>query len=143
MEKHYKIYCNSDVFSSSYFALQKLKKEAAEDGAFLICWSAVNYDYLMLVVHKKNEVILLKKKKKEERRIYDVFTCHYFVQNGSAQNHKQFQIQHKGSKFCLDGWDLAFSSVKELTDSLKSFVLMSGSESFIVKKCCLPRHGGL
>lgn len=58
MEKHYKIYCNSGVFSSSYFALQKLKKEEAEDGAFLICWSAVNYDHLMLVVHNKNEVML-------------------------------------------------------------------------------------
>lgn len=56
--RYTKIYCNSVVFSSNYFALQKLKKEAAEDGAFLICWSAVNYDYLMLVVHKKNEVIL-------------------------------------------------------------------------------------
>lgn len=45
-------------FSSNYFALQKLKKEAAEDGTFLICWSAVNYDHLMLVVYNKNKVIL-------------------------------------------------------------------------------------
>lgn len=72
-----------------------------------------------------------------------MFTCHCFLQNGSAQNHKQFQIKLKGSKFCLDGWDLQYSSVRELMDSLKNFVLMSGSESFTVKKCCLPRHGGL
>lgn len=71
-----------------------------------------------------------------------MFTCHCFLQNGSAQNHKQFQIKLKGSKFCLDGWDLQYSSVRELMDSLKNFVLMSGSESFTVKKCCLPRHGG-
>ncbi|XP_011602398.2 non-receptor tyrosine-protein kinase TYK2 [Takifugu rubripes] len=100
------------------FALQKLKKEAAEEGAYLICWSAVNYENLVLIVHNKNK-------------------------NGSAQNHKQFQIKLKGSKFCLDGWDLQYSSVRELMDSLKNFVLMSGSESFTVKKCCLPRHGEL
>lgn len=45
--------------------------------------------------------------------------------------------------FCLEGWDRKFSSVKELTDSLKTFVLKSGSDSFSVKKCCLPRQAGL
>uniref|UniRef100_H3DMJ5 non-specific protein-tyrosine kinase n=1 Tax=Tetraodon nigroviridis TaxID=99883 RepID=H3DMJ5_TETNG len=105
-----------------YFALQKLKKEAAEDKAFLICWSPVNYDRLILVALNKS---------------------HCFVQNGQAQDHKQFQIQHKDSKFCLDGWNREFSSVKELTDSLKSLVLISGSESLTIKKCCLPRHGEL
>lgn len=45
--------------------------------------------------------------------------------------------------FCLEGWDREFSTVKELTDSLKTFVLKSGSDSFTVKKCCLPRQGGL
>lgn len=33
--------------------------------------------------------------------------------------------------------------MKGLTDSLKNFVLKSGSENFTVKKCCFPRHGGL
>lgn len=45
--------------------------------------------------------------------------------------------------FCLEGWDREFSSVKELTDGLKTFVLKSGSDSFTVKKCCLPRQAGL
>ena len=43
--------------------------------------------------------------------------------NGSKPSHKQFRIQHKGSMFCLEGWDKEFSSVKELTESLKTFVL--------------------
>lgn len=45
--------------------------------------------------------------------------------------------------FCLEGWDGEFSSVKELTDSLKTFVLKSGSDSFTVKKCCYPRQAGV
>lgn len=58
-------------------------------------------------------------------------------------SHKQFQIQYTDEKFSLVGWASEFSSVKELTDSLKNFVLKSGSETFTVKKCCLPRQAGL
>ncbi|XP_047199858.1 LOW QUALITY PROTEIN: non-receptor tyrosine-protein kinase TYK2 [Hippoglossus stenolepis] len=97
------------------FVLLKLKKEAAEEGAFLVRWSALNYHRIILAVLNKNK-------------------------NGSAPSHKQFRIQHKESTFCLEGWDQEFSSVKELTDSLKSFMLKSGSDSFTVKKCCLPRQ---
>ncbi|XP_026181834.1 non-receptor tyrosine-protein kinase TYK2 isoform X2 [Mastacembelus armatus] len=99
------------------FVLLKLKKEAAEEGAFLVRWSALDYHRIILAVLNQNE--------------------------GSTPSHKQFRIQHKGSMFCLEGWDREFSSVKELTDSLKSFVLKSGSDSFMVKKCCLPRQGEL
>ncbi|KAF3846189.1 hypothetical protein F7725_003267 [Dissostichus mawsoni] len=86
------------------FVLLKLKKEA-EEGAFLVRWSALDYHRIILAVMKKNE-------------------------NGSRPNHKQFRIQLKGSKFCLEGWDREFSSMKELTESLKTFVLQSGSDSF-------------
>uniref|UniRef100_A0A669BNX7 Tyrosine-protein kinase n=1 Tax=Oreochromis niloticus TaxID=8128 RepID=A0A669BNX7_ORENI len=41
------------------------------------------------------------------------------------------------------GLERQFPSMKELTDSLKSFVLKSGSDSFTVKKCCSPKSGGL
>ncbi|KAM8723603.1 non-receptor tyrosine-protein kinase TYK2 [Acanthopagrus schlegelii] len=93
-----------------------LKKMAAEEGAFLVRWSALDFHRIILaVLNNKN-------------------------QNGSLLSHKQFRIHYKGSKFCLEGWDKEFSSLKELTDSLKTFVLKSGSESFTVKKCCLPRQ---
>ncbi|XP_017284854.1 non-receptor tyrosine-protein kinase TYK2 [Kryptolebias marmoratus] len=98
------------------FVLHKLKKEAAEEGAFLVRWSALDYHRIILAVLNKNE-------------------------NGSAPSHKQFRIQQKGSVFCMEGWDREFSSVKELTDSLKTFVLKSGSDNFTVKKCCLPKQG--
>uniref|UniRef100_A0A667XMS8 Tyrosine-protein kinase n=1 Tax=Myripristis murdjan TaxID=586833 RepID=A0A667XMS8_9TELE len=55
----------------------------------------------------------------------------------------QFRILHKDSMFSLEGWDRKFSSVKELTDSLKTVVLKSGPDSFTVKKCCLPRSTDL
>ncbi|XP_067333658.1 non-receptor tyrosine-protein kinase TYK2 isoform X2 [Channa argus] len=97
------------------FVLLKLKKEAAEEGAFLVRWSALDYHRIILAVLNKNE-------------------------NGSAPSHKQFRILHKGQMFSLEGWDREFTSVKELTDSLKTFVLKSGSESFTVKKCCFPRQ---
>lgn len=48
----------------------------------------------------------------------------------------------KGSVFTLEGWGREFSTVKELTDSLKTFVLKSGQDCFTVKKCCLPRPAG-
>ncbi|XP_031168478.1 non-receptor tyrosine-protein kinase TYK2 isoform X2 [Sander lucioperca] len=100
------------------FVLLKLKKEAAEEGAFLVRWSALDYRRIILAVLNKNE-------------------------NGSKPSHKQFRIQLKGSMFCLEGWDREFSSVKELTESLKTFVLKSGSDSFTVKKCCLPKQAEL
>ncbi|XP_068584160.1 non-receptor tyrosine-protein kinase TYK2 [Cebidichthys violaceus] len=100
------------------FVLLKLKKEAAEEGAFLVRWSALDYRRIILAVLNKTE-------------------------NGSKPSHKQFRIQLKGSMFCLEGWDREFSNVKELTEALKTFVLKSGSDSFTIRKCCLPKQAEL
>ncbi|XP_061567061.1 non-receptor tyrosine-protein kinase TYK2 isoform X2 [Cololabis saira] len=98
------------------FVRHKLKREAAEEGVFLVRWSTMEYNRIILAVLNKNE-------------------------NGLAPGHKQFRILQKGSVFSMEGWDQEFTSVKELTDSLKNFVLKSGSDSFTVKKCCLPKQG--
>lgn len=51
--------CNElGVSPSGDFVLLKLKKEAAEDGAFLIRWSAINYHRIILAVLSKNEVFI-------------------------------------------------------------------------------------
>lgn len=42
--------------SSDDFVLLKLKKEAAEEGAFLVRWSAVDYHRIILAVLSKNGV---------------------------------------------------------------------------------------
>uniref|UniRef100_A0A8C9Y3T3 Tyrosine-protein kinase n=1 Tax=Sander lucioperca TaxID=283035 RepID=A0A8C9Y3T3_SANLU len=99
------------------FVLLKLKKEAAEEGAFLVRWSALDYRRIILAVLNKNEV--------------------------SQHPRCSLEMILKGSMFCLEGWDREFSSVKELTESLKTFVLKSGSDSFTVKKCCLPKQAEL
>ncbi|XP_015227583.1 PREDICTED: non-receptor tyrosine-protein kinase TYK2 [Cyprinodon variegatus] len=97
------------------FVLHKLKKEAGEEGTFLVRWSALDYHRIILAVLNRSE-------------------------NGSKTSHKQFRIQQKKSVFCMEGWDKEFPTVKELTDSLKTYVLKSGSDSFTVRKCCLPRQ---
>lgn len=58
IEKHSAIHYKSGVFSSGDFVLLKLKKEAAEEGAFLVRWSAVDYHRIILAVLKKKEVIM-------------------------------------------------------------------------------------
>lgn len=51
--------CNElGVSPSGDFVLLKLKKEAAEDGAFLVRWSAINYHRIILAVLSKNEVFI-------------------------------------------------------------------------------------
>uniref|UniRef100_A0A672H5T4 Tyrosine-protein kinase n=1 Tax=Salarias fasciatus TaxID=181472 RepID=A0A672H5T4_SALFA len=109
---------------SDDFVLLKLKKEAAKEGAFLVRWSAVDYRRIFL-------------------RLCVFFFFFLRAQNGLTPSHKRFAIQHKGSVFSLEGWDREFSSIKELTRSLKSFIMQSGSDSFTVKKCCAPRQGEL
>lgn len=42
--------------SSDDFVLLKLKKEAAEEGAFLVRWSALDYRRIILAVLNKSEV---------------------------------------------------------------------------------------
>nr|XP_043906798.1 non-receptor tyrosine-protein kinase TYK2 [Solea senegalensis] len=100
------------------FVLLKLKKEGAEEGAYLVRWSALNFRRIILAVLNKNN-------------------------NGATSRHKQFRIEHRCSIFRLEGWEQEFSSVKELIDSLKTFVLRSGSDCFVLKKCCLPRQAEL
>lgn len=43
---------------SAELVLLKLQKEAVEDGTFLVRWSAVNYDNIILAVQSKNEVLV-------------------------------------------------------------------------------------
>uniref|UniRef100_A0A673Y9Z1 Tyrosine-protein kinase n=1 Tax=Salmo trutta TaxID=8032 RepID=A0A673Y9Z1_SALTR len=95
----------------------KLRKEAVEEGAFLVRWSVLDYHRIILAVLNKSQV--------------------------KGPPHQQFRILHRGSVFALEGWDREFSTVKELTDSLKTFVLKSGTDNFTVKKCCLPRPAEL
>ncbi|CAL8235645.1 unnamed protein product [Boreogadus saida] len=100
------------------FAMLRLKKEAMEDGVFLLRWSALDYHRILLAVMNSRA-------------------------DGSTSVHKQFRILQRGSKYSLESWDQEFSSVKELVEGLRSLVLRTGADSFTLKKCCLPRTAEL
>lgn len=99
------------------FVLQKLKKEA-DEGAFVVRWSVLDYDRIILAALSRTK-------------------------DGQHPTYKQFRITQNASVFKLEGWEKEFSSIKELTDSLKTFVLKSGEDNFTVKRSCLPRPGEL
>ncbi|XP_056610016.1 non-receptor tyrosine-protein kinase TYK2 [Triplophysa dalaica] len=99
------------------FVLQKLKKEA-DEGTFIVRWSLLDYHRIILAALSRTK-------------------------DGESPVHKQFRITQKGFVFILEGWGKEFTSIKQLTDSLKTFVLKSGDDSFTVKRCCLPRPGEL
>uniref|UniRef100_A0AAY4BFH7 Tyrosine-protein kinase n=1 Tax=Denticeps clupeoides TaxID=299321 RepID=A0AAY4BFH7_9TELE len=103
---------------------------------------------LSLLFLCRDEFVLqrLRKERREEGAYilrWSVLDYHCIILAVLSMTHKQFRILLKGSMFVLEGWDKEFSSVKELTESLKTFVLRSGEDSFVMKKCCIPRPGEL
>uniref|UniRef100_A0A8C5LZN0 Tyrosine-protein kinase n=1 Tax=Leptobrachium leishanense TaxID=445787 RepID=A0A8C5LZN0_9ANUR len=93
----------------------KLKREAQEDGLYVIRWSLYSFNKMIMTVKssKQNEGL----------------------------SYKQFRIEKKGDLYILEGWDRGFPSVKELTENLRGCTLKSGDETFTVKKCILPKSG--
>uniref|UniRef100_A0A4X2M7I5 Tyrosine-protein kinase n=1 Tax=Vombatus ursinus TaxID=29139 RepID=A0A4X2M7I5_VOMUR len=108
------------------YVLSKLKREEVEDGLYLIRWSSFDFHRLILTV--------------------GLFPPCLGTQ---GLRYKQFRIEERGQTFQLEGWDQAFSSVRELTAALQGCTLRSSSgsgpgsslESFTLSKCCLPRAG--
>ncbi|XP_063043272.1 non-receptor tyrosine-protein kinase TYK2 [Engraulis encrasicolus] len=94
------------------FVQQRLKKEAGPDGVYVLRWSFLDYNCIILAVLSRNE---------------------------EGDTYKQFRILQREDKFLLDGWNKEFHTVKELTEGLKTFMLKSGNDNFTVKRCCLPR----
>ncbi|KAM6233194.1 LOW QUALITY PROTEIN: non-receptor tyrosine-protein kinase TYK2 [Porphyrio hochstetteri] len=103
------------------FVFSKLQREEQEEGLYIIRWSVLDFNRMILSVVKRGH-----------------------QQAPGAQGalkYRQFRIQKKGSSFVLEGWDREFPSLRELLDVLKGCTLRSGDESFTVKRCCPPRPG--
>ncbi|NXK56232.1 TYK2 kinase, partial [Chauna torquata] len=103
------------------FVLAKLRREEHEEGLYIIRWSVLDFNRMILSVVKRSH-----------------------QQGPGAQGalkYRQFRIQKKGSSFVLEGWDREFPTLRELLDVLKGCTLKSGDESFTVKRCCPPKPG--
>ncbi|NXI73649.1 TYK2 kinase, partial [Anseranas semipalmata] len=103
------------------FVFAKLRREEHEEGLYIIRWSVLDFNRMILSVVKRGH------------------------QQGpgvqGALKYRQFRIQKKGSSFVLEGWDREFPTLRELLDVLKGCTLKSGDESFTVKRCCPPKPG--
>ncbi|NXP03946.1 TYK2 kinase, partial [Thinocorus orbignyianus] len=103
------------------FVFAKLRREEEEEGLYIIRWSVLDFNRIILSVVKRSQ-----------------------QQAPGVQGplkYRQFRIQKKGNSFVLEGWDREFSTLRELLDALKGCTLRSGDESFTVKRCCPPKPG--
>uniref|UniRef100_A0A8D0DTJ5 Tyrosine-protein kinase n=1 Tax=Salvator merianae TaxID=96440 RepID=A0A8D0DTJ5_SALMN len=101
------------------FIVAKLKREAQEDGLYVLRWSVIDFNRLNLSVLGRGQNF----------------------QTRDATSYRQFRIQKKGNSFMLEGWEHEFPSVQELMNALKGCTLRSGNEIFVLKQCCLPKPG--
>ncbi|NXL54754.1 TYK2 kinase, partial [Podilymbus podiceps] len=103
------------------FVFAKLRREEQEEGLYIIRWSVLDFNRMILSVVKRGQ-----------QQVPGV---------QAALKYRQFRIQKKGNSFVLEGWDREFATLRELLDVLKGCTLKSGDESFTVKRCCPPKPG--
>ncbi|XP_074835700.1 non-receptor tyrosine-protein kinase TYK2 [Carettochelys insculpta] len=97
------------------FVFAKLKREE-QDGLYIIRWSILDFNRLILSVVKRDP-------------------------SQGTPKYRQFRIQKRDGSFFLEGWEREFPTVRELMDVLKGCTLKSGDESFTVRRCCPPKPG--
>ncbi|NWR25603.1 TYK2 kinase, partial [Emberiza fucata] len=104
------------------FVFAKLRREEPEEGLYILRWSVLDFNRMILSVLKRSH--------------------QQAPGTPGAFKFRQFRIQKKGDSFVLEGWEREFPSLRELLDVLKGCTLRSGEENFTVKRCCPPKPGG-
>ncbi|NXG99047.1 TYK2 kinase, partial [Loxia leucoptera] len=103
------------------FVFAKLRREEPEEGLYILRWSVLDFNRMILSVLKRSH--------------------QQAPGTPGAFKYRQFRIQKKGDSFVLEGWDREFPSLRELLDVLKGCTLRSGEDNFTVKRCCPPKPG--
>ncbi|NWT07147.1 TYK2 kinase, partial [Mionectes macconnelli] len=130
------------------FVFAKLRREEPEEGLYIIRWSVLDFDRIILSVAKRSH-------RQVGGRRLPARNSREFPGNGTnlpalfqalpgapgAFAFRQFRIQKKGDSFALEGWEREFPSLRELLDVLQGCTLRSGQENFAVRRCCPPRPG--
>ncbi|NWY22360.1 TYK2 kinase, partial [Aphelocoma coerulescens] len=108
-------------FSREEFVFAKLRREEPEEGLYILRWSVLDFNRMILSVLKRSQ--------------------QQAPGTPGAFKYRQFRIQKKGDSFVLEGWDREFPTLRDLLDVLKGCTLRSGEENFTVKRCCPPKPG--
>ncbi|NWH41950.1 TYK2 kinase, partial [Chloropsis hardwickii] len=111
----------AEGFLGEEFVFAKLRREEPEEGLYILRWSVLDFNRMILSVLKRSH--------------------QQAPGTPGAFKYRQFRIQKKGDSFVLEGWDREFPSLRELLDVLKGCTLKSGEENFTVKRCCPPKPG--
>ncbi|XP_057245130.1 non-receptor tyrosine-protein kinase TYK2-like, partial [Malurus melanocephalus] len=85
------------------FVFSKLRREEPEDGLYVLRWSVLDFNRLILSVAKRSP--------------------EQAPGAPASLTFRQFRIQSEGDSFTLEGWDRSFPSLRELLQALHGCTL--------------------
>uniref|UniRef100_A0A8C7J169 Tyrosine-protein kinase n=1 Tax=Oncorhynchus kisutch TaxID=8019 RepID=A0A8C7J169_ONCKI len=97
------------------YTSHKLRQEGEEEGMYVLRWSCINYDHILLTV-TGNE-----------------------VQHKHHLPHPHFKIEVGPEGYSLNGTDLRQPSLRELTEQLRGQTLSTDRGFFQLRKACPPQ----
>uniref|UniRef100_A0A3Q0RTI1 Tyrosine-protein kinase n=1 Tax=Amphilophus citrinellus TaxID=61819 RepID=A0A3Q0RTI1_AMPCI len=99
---------------STEYAIQKLRQEGNEEGAYILRWSCTEYQYIIITV-----------------------VCSEVSR--PVRQYKNFQIEVTPNSFTLHGTDTSQPTLKELLEHLEGQNLRSDNLQFQLIRCCPPQ----
>ncbi|KAL1022781.1 hypothetical protein UPYG_G00032220 [Umbra pygmaea] len=100
------------------YAIQKLRQEGNEEGTYVLRWSCIDYNYIIMTV---------------------VCTEMDLCESRQVHQYKNFQIEVGSKGYCLFGTETYKSSLRELLDHLTGQNLRTDNLRFQLKHCCPPQ----